>query len=223
MSDRDQENMRPSRLDTLTENSADTRRSAGSGMLTRRRALAGAILVPAIALAATSGPEFVNSITKPFSPENSRANYVTTVDQDAIIRLGLDASNHYGALIFPGGLDQNLMAVSEQGGIEGNQIKSIEGKPVLPGATAFEVKNPGANDEGQMPLIVTFEDSGKVLPAVLEPLFPTNGELIQQGNIRTVNGSVERNAQGQRTETGTGLTVDQISFITSTASPSETH
>jgi hypothetical protein len=163
-----------------------------------------------------------DAIQKPYSPENSSANHVTSVDEGGVLRLSLDPKARYNALIFPGGEDENGQAISEGGLIHGNQILNVEGQTVTQGVTEFDIRNPGTNDADQVPLIVRFNNGGQTETAVLEPIFTVDGIHIQLGNPRLVNGSVQRNDQGGRTETGTGLAVDQITFVSSSMPASST-
>lgn len=187
-----------------------------------RRALAAVIAIVGIRLVA--GTEFGKDMTESPSPQTISARMIKTVDERGLWELKLTPdSKPLTLVVYTGQTDRNGLPVTEPEVIHGNQIRTIEGQTVPNQATAVDVTNPGIADTGVVPLVATAEVNGQIETGILEPVFTVDGTSTQIGNTRVANGNVERNDQGVLTETGTGLTVDQITFVSPSAPTSSTH
>jgi hypothetical protein len=102
-------------------------------------------------------------------------------------------------------IDARITSVDAQGLTEFDLSKDYKGKVPLKATATIEI-------DGQQ----------KTVTGLLEPDYSLDGTEIHGAGPRIVDGSIETNDQGVITETGSGLTVDQITFVSSSAPTSST-
>jgi len=193
---------------------------------TRRALLATGILTvlsqtPAGQQVMKEGQEFANAFGRTPSAENSTANHITTVADGGALRIDLSDKTPYTFIGYTGQTDENTgLPVTDVRVVHANQIEKIEDQEVPDDATAIDVANPAWNDLGEVPFLTTVVIDGQPENGILEADPLRANVMARQGNIRLINGDTETNAQGQITETGTGLRINEITFETS--SPTQT-
>jgi hypothetical protein len=170
----------------------------------------------------SEGQEFVGAFTTTPSAENSYANRVDGLGDGTVLQYDLGTNRHYDLLIFN---DQDGQLTTDPAIVDGSDLLTIGNKTVPTGAREFTVTNPGFNEEeGTNPLIVTAEitEDGqtRTVQGVLEPVFPGNDTtVLQQGNIRTIQGGVNTDSQGNRTEGNTGKPINVVDFPSTPPTP----
>lgn len=171
-----------------------------------RRALAVAVIAAGVGTAA-----YIESQTTPQGPENLAADKITTVDWGADLSLPLDDNDHYNLQVYDGFNERDGIQTHFER-VHGNQIIKIENQDVPQGAGVVDIKSPGANDETEIPLVVTVKEADGTTERGVLTIYALSKNVSTGGNIRVVNGEAKRDGNGQWYETGSNKPFDVVSF-----------